>query len=69
MIHLLHHQVKTPGQRVARTAMDVASMAADTSPQSGDDERKVLQRSRRRWEGRWLTGRRVMIHPMQYAVV
>lgn len=69
MIHLLHHQVKTPGQRVARMATDVGSLAADTSPQSGDGGRKVLQRSRKRREEWWPTSGRALIHLMQYAVL
>jgi hypothetical protein len=68
MIHLLHHQVKNPGQRVTAIAADVAVAAGGASLHRRDGGRKVLHRKRRRWEERWLAGRRVMIHLIQYVV-
>jgi len=49
MIHLLHHQVKIPGQRVARAAAWEADSAADASPHRWGGGRKVL---RHRWKRR-----------------
>lgn len=43
MIHLLHHQVKTPGQRVARAAASEADSTADASPHRWGGGRKVVR--------------------------
>ena len=69
MIHLLHHQVKAPGQRVAPTAAEGVHRWSRRGPRRRALPRKTLRANRKRWGEQRSARRRILIHLVQYAVV